>query len=85
MDFYGIVRIHTKHVLLTAYPMLSEYHDQVSLGEYGEFCGGSLGLWDLGILGIVLNLSTIYSGMNFFVHERGGYKQLTRNADLNGY
>jgi hypothetical protein len=33
LDFFDIVRIRTDHVLSTAHPMLSEYHDQISLGE----------------------------------------------------
>ena len=33
LDFFDIVRIRTEHVLSTAHPMLSEYHDQISLGE----------------------------------------------------
>jgi hypothetical protein len=33
LDFFDIVRIRTEHVLSTAHPMLSEYHNQVSLGE----------------------------------------------------
>ena len=33
LDFFDIVRIRTDHVLSTSHPMLSEYHDQISLGE----------------------------------------------------
>ena len=33
LDFFDIVRIRTEHVLSTSHPMLSEYHEQVSLGE----------------------------------------------------
>ena len=33
LDFCDIIRIRTNHVLSTAHPMLSEYHNQISLGE----------------------------------------------------
>jgi len=33
LDFFDIVRIRTEHVLSTAHPMLSKYHNQISLGE----------------------------------------------------
>ena len=33
LDFFDIVRIHTEHVLSTAHPTLSKYHEQVSQGE----------------------------------------------------
>jgi len=32
LDFFDIARIHTEHVS-NAHPKLSEYHDQISLGE----------------------------------------------------
>ena len=35
LDFFDIARIHTEHVLSTAHPKLSEYHNQISLGECG--------------------------------------------------
>ena len=35
LDFFDIVRIRTEHVLSTAHPKLSDYHDQISLGECG--------------------------------------------------
>ena len=33
LDFSDIVHIHTEHVLSTAHPKLSDYHDRISLGE----------------------------------------------------
>jgi hypothetical protein len=33
LHFFDIVRIRTEHVLSTAHPMLSGYHNQISLGE----------------------------------------------------
>ena len=33
LDFFDIVRIRTEHVLSNVHPMLSAYHDQISLGE----------------------------------------------------
>ena len=33
LDFFDIVRIRTEHVFSTAHPKLSEYHNQISLGE----------------------------------------------------